>query len=71
MSYFSFENKIKLNWEKSLSELSGLENLLKEDIYFQKNNTHQEVVIWYWGAKRKAISLDLKTGKLNWSLDVK
>lgn len=71
IAYFYWDNEIKLKWEKSLSELSGLENLLKDDIYFQKNNTTHEVVIWYWGAKRKAISLDLKTGKLNWSFDVK
>lgn len=71
MAYFSFENEIKLNWEKSLNELSGLENLLKDDIYFQENHTSKEVVIWYWVANKMAISLDLNTGNLNWSFAIK
>src|SRR5690606_22975726 len=70
MALLRYENEIKLVWEKSLNEFQGLENLIRDDTYFQVNSNENELVIWYWGSQKRAIGIDLIKNKSLWNISI-
>lgn len=70
IAHYSFKDELKLVWEKELKELSGFENLVSDKVYFQFSFNSKELAIWYWNAKREAIGIDLKSGKINWRISL-
>lgn len=56
-------------WDIPGKKLDGFSKVFSDEMYFNTSSNGKEVALYHTSAKKLAIGIDIKTGKVNWSFE--